>query len=186
MSPRAKLLALIALFVAPTLASFAIFYFAPPSGSGNYGTLIVPLVTLPKPVPPRLDATPPAAPAPIEGKWWLLTRDDGSCAQACRDKLHLMRQAHTLLGRDQDRVARIVLADAPPTDEVRRDYAGTVWLDAKRSSWAAQLPAGEHGAYERLYLVDPLGNAFIFYGANPDPALFLKDLKRVLKASQIG
>jgi hypothetical protein len=39
---------------------------------------------------------------------------------------------------------------------------------------------------ERIYLVDPLGNLMMRFPRDPDPKLMMKDLSRLLKASQIG
>ena len=38
----------------------------------------------------------------------------------------------------------------------------------------------------KIYLVDPLGNLFMYYADTTDPMNVLKDLKRVLEVSQIG
>ena len=38
----------------------------------------------------------------------------------------------------------------------------------------------------KIYLVDPLGNGFMYYSATVNPLDILKDLKQVLKVSQIG
>ena len=41
-------------------------------------------------------------------------------------------------------------------------------------------------AEEHIYLIDPLGNLMMRFPSNPDPKLMIKDLTRLLKASQIG
>lgn len=41
-------------------------------------------------------------------------------------------------------------------------------------------------AVNKIYLVDPLGNAFMYYSADANPMDILNDLKRVLEVSQIG
>jgi cytochrome oxidase Cu insertion factor (SCO1/SenC/PrrC family) len=190
LSPRAKLLALMAIFILPTVASFVVFHFFPPSDTGNYGRLIVPVIALPAVEHRRLDPSSQAAVDALRGKWLVVTFDRAACEAGCRQKLVLMRQTRLMLGREQDRVVRVVLADsneAPPA-EVVREFSGTVWIGARDSPWAAALPKGAADPHDRIYLVDPLGNAFMVYddAARLEPAKFLKDLKRVLKASQIG
>ncbi|MBL8520586.1 MAG: hypothetical protein JNK75_07915 [Betaproteobacteria bacterium] len=188
MSPKTKLAALLALFILPTLASFAVFYWFPPASSANYGTLIVPALPLPKEAWARIDGQPGEPATALAGRWLLVTRVSGPCAEACRARLHAMKQARLILGREQDRVVRVVLAEdgAPPAADVVQAFAGTVWIDARSSAWKTMLPGGGDANVDRIYGVDPLRNAFIYYGADADIQRLAKDLKKVLKASQIG
>jgi hypothetical protein len=39
---------------------------------------------------------------------------------------------------------------------------------------------------DHIYLVDPLGNLMLRFPRDPEPRLMIKDLARLLKASQIG
>lgn len=190
MTQRTKLLLLAALFIVPTIASFIAFYFFPPGKTTNYGTLISPVVALPQVPLVKLDAgTEPIIPG-LRGKWLMVTRDSGLCEAACQKKLYAMRQARLILGREQDRVLRIVLVDdeVPPSAQLQNTYEGTIWISAKSLSWLAALPAEPHEGSGRsaIYLVDTLGNIFMRYTADPDIKRFSNDLQRVLKASQIG
>jgi hypothetical protein len=190
MTQRTKLLLLIALFTVPTIASFTAFYFFPPSKTTNYGTLISPVFNLPQVPLVRLDAGRAPVTAGLRGKWLIVTRDSGLCEAACQTKLFAMRQARLILGRDQDRVSRIVLVDddVTPSAQLQNSYDGTIWISAKSHSWMAGLPVGDsdRSGRESIYAVDPLGNVFMRYGADPDIKRLSIDLQRVLKASQIG
>jgi hypothetical protein len=188
MSPKAKLAALLALFIVPTLLSFVVFYVFPPEKTSNYGTLIAPVIALPAEKMRRLDGGGSDAGDALRGKWLLVTRVAGGCAEQCLARLHAMKQARLILGREQNRVVRVVLIedDAPPPPALVQEFTGTVWVGAKSSAWKDKLPAGAGGAQERIYAIDPLGNAFMFYGANPDIKRLARDLKQVLRASQIG
>lgn len=188
MSSKAKLAALLALFVVPTLASFVAFYFFPPPKSNNYGTLISPVVALPQEKFARIDGVTVDAADVLKGKWLLVMRTQGACEETCKQRLLAMKQARLILGRDQDRVVRVVISEdgrAPDADTLQA-FAGTVWLDAKSSAWKDKLPSEATAPHERIYGVDPLNNAFIFYGSNPDIKYMARDLRQVLKASQIG
>ncbi len=190
MTPRAKFLALIGVFLIPTLASFVAFYFFPPSKTTNYGTLISPVVALPKFTLARIDAGKQAMDPALRGKWLMVTRDSGECAAACQKKLYAMRQARLILGREQDRVLRVVLVDddTRPSDALLEKYEGTVWISAKSSPWLAALPAlkEDTSGRESIYAIDTMGNIFMRYSADPDIKRLATDLQRVLKASQIG
>ena len=102
-----------------------------------------------------------------------------------------MRQSRLIVGREMDRIVRVVLMedDVKPSAELVRRYQGTAWINAKSLPWLSKLPVpskdtSQGRAY--LYAVDPLGNVFMRYGADADTKLVAKDLQRVLKASQIG
>lgn len=194
MSSRTKFVLIFMLFSIPFVASTLTFVFWKPIATANYGELISPVVALPEARFARVDGVTDArdnVEKALRGKWLLVTRDSGACEAACRKKLYAMRQARLILGREQDRVVRVVLVDddAAPNAELVRDYAGTVWLNAKESDWLARLPVAQSSAANgrgHIYGVDTLGNAFIRYDAEPDIRKLTSDFLRVLKASQIG
>ncbi len=190
MTQRTKLLLLLGLFMVPTIASFVVFYFFPPDKTTNYGTLISPIAVLPNTKLTRLDSgTEPIAPG-LRGKWLMITRDSGLCETACQKKLYAMRQARLILGREQDRVLRIVLVDddVVPAMQLQNEFSGTIWISAKSPAWLATLPAApdDRSGRSAIYAADTLGNIFMRYSADPDIKRFSHDLLRVLKASQIG
>ena len=194
MSPRTKLALLVTVFVLPTLASFAAFYLFPPTKTNNYGKLISPVINLPQlplGVMDGTDAARGASEQGLRGKWLIVTRDSGACEASCEKKLFAMRQSRLIVGREQDRIVRVVLVDddTKPTDELIKRYQGTAWVSAKSSSWLSKFPVPQDDSSSGrafFYAVDPLGNIFMQYGADDDVKLIAKDLQQVLKASQIG
>jgi hypothetical protein len=190
MTQRTKFLLLVALFILPTIASFIAFYFFPPGKTTNYGTLISPVVVLSQVPLVRLDAGKEPIDPGLRGKWLLLTRDSGLCEAACQKKLYVMRQGRLILGREQERVLRVVLVDddVPPSAALQAAYEGTIWISAKSLPWLAALPVATNDDTGRnsIYAVDTLGNIFMRYPVDPDIKKFSNDLQRVLKASQIG
>ena len=194
MSQRTKLAFLIALFALPTLASFVAFYWFPPTKTNNYGKLISPVINLPQlslSIVDGTDAPQNAAEQGLRGKWLIVTRDGGACEVTCEQKLFAMRQSRLIVGRERDRIVRVVLLDddTKPSDELVKRYQGTAWVSAKSSSWLLKFPApSEDSSNGRafFYAVDPLGNIYMRYNADGDVKLIAKDLQQVLKASQIG
>ena len=194
MSPRTKLALMLALFALPTLASFTAFYLLPPTKTSNYGQLISPVVNLPQ-LPLTIvdggDAPKSAVEQGLRGKWLIVTRAGGACDAVCEQKLLVMRQSRLIVGRELDRVVRVVLIDDDemPSESLMQRYQGTVWIKAKSLSWLARLPLPSQGDTSNraaIYAVDPLGNIFMRYAPDADAKLIAKDLQRVLKASQIG
>jgi hypothetical protein len=178
---RRTLLLIGAIAVAPILASYTIYYLFPRATFTNYGTLL-PTAPAPEVAGQRLDGTPFRL-ADLRGRWVLVVAGDGACDAACRRMLYATRQARTMQGREQDRIARawLVTGDVPPDPDVLADHPGLVVARVPGAGIAA-LPRGA-GA---IYLVDPLGNLVLHYPDDPDIKGLAKDLGRVLKASGIG
>ena len=160
---RAALIA--ALFLVPIAVSFAVYHFARPAPTANYGELLLP---------------PAPAPAPLSGlrgRWVLIASDSGACDPACRQKLYAMRQVRLALGRNATRVARVLVVD---DDHGLDADAAESGLDVARLS----ARPGFDRAY--IYLADPHGNVMMRWPSNPDLRRMYQDLERLLKASQIG
>ncbi len=181
---------LLAVCIAPVIASYTAYYLLPPSGRTNYGTLVEPQRPLPVLSLQRLDGT--AAPATgLRGSWLMLMVDGGACDEACAKKLWQMRQVRLTAGKDADRVQRIwlIVDEAPLATAVMREYDGTMLLRARADEVAAFLPlpvdAGATLA-DHIWLIDPLGNLMMRWPKDADPNRMKKDLVKLLKASKIG
>ena len=205
MSPRSKFILIFLMFSVPFVGSTLVFIFWKPTATNNYGELLSPVTTLPETKLNFInmgEADKDVAGHALRGKWLMLTRDSGHCEVACRKKLYAMRQARLILGRELDRVLRVVLVDdgVMPSDELQKEFAGTVWISANEAPWLVLLPKSKsesvnssvsasgkanHGR-DQIFGVDTIGNIFIRYSADPDIKRMSGDFQRVLKASQIG
>src|SRR5215510_3309933 len=124
---RAALWLVVALAVAPVVASYLLYYFWPPSRTVNYGELIEPR-PLPD-VPLALADGSPFRLSQLKGKWILVSVDSGRCDAGCDRKLLFMRQLRLTQGKEMERVERVWLIadDAALRAEAVAAYAGT-WL----------------------------------------------------------
>jgi cytochrome oxidase Cu insertion factor (SCO1/SenC/PrrC family) len=182
-SPRTKLVAIMALFVLPIVASTLTYWFFRPTATGNYGELLAP-----EPITEARFQRPDGAAfafAELRGKWIVIASDSGACAPACRDKLTLLRQVRLMLGRNAGRVVRVFVADdSHPVDVASMsDFAGTVIVSPPVGM---VLPLAAVNDRAHVYLVDPLGNVMMRFPSAAEPRRMMKDLERLLKASQIG
>ena len=166
------------------MASLAVYHFARPEPTANYGELLLPPATI------TAQAFSDAVGArftftQLEGKWILVVSDSGECTAACAAKLATLRQVRLALGREALRVERVFVVDdgRRPEAEALKEFAGT--LVAVNAS-GAPLPPGVGNDRTHIYLVDPRGNVMMRWPAGADLARMLGDLKRLLKASQIG
>jgi cytochrome oxidase Cu insertion factor (SCO1/SenC/PrrC family) len=187
-APRKTLSSLwliVALTTAPVVASYLAYYFWRPAHTVNYGDLIGP-GRLPDPALTQLDGTPFRF-SQLKGKWALVSLDSGRCAVHCDEKLLYMRQLRLTQGKDQDRIERVwlVVDDAVPPAGLVARYPGT-WVVRSADAGLLRLFPGKGLATDHIYLVDPLGNVMLRFPRDPEPRLMIKDLSRLLKASQIG
>lgn len=184
LTSRAKLLLIFAIFAAPIVASFATWRFLRPEPTGNHGELLLP----PRAFPDH-EMVRPGAPGfrfeSLRGQWVLAASDSAACPEACVAKLTAMRQVRLALGRDAGRVARLFVADdvAPLSPAAFTPFEGTVVVRVPRG---LVLPPGPANDRAHIYLADPHGNVMMRWPAGSEPKAMLQDLKRLLKASQIG
>lgn len=181
---RMKLVVIMALFAAPIVASWLAYQFLRPGATANYGALLTP----PAPVTTAQFLRVGGGNfsfGELRGKWILIASDSGACPKACVDKLTLMRQLRLMLGRNAGRVARVLVADdtRPVAPEAIAAFEGTVVITPPTGLGQSLAPTNDRAHF---YLVDPLGNVMMRFPADADPRRMLKDLERLLKASQIG
>ena len=131
--------------------------------------------------------------ADIKDQWTLLYFRSGECDDICQKTLFDSRQVRISLGREMNRVRRLIVTDTPLTDELSELHLHLLSTGVDSDSAGLKAQVREHvGAEvcdadsEQFYLVDPLGNLMMRFPSELPQKLFLKDLKVLLKASRIG
>lgn len=126
----------------------------------------------------------------LQGRWTLVQLAAPDCDLNCQAALFKARQARLSLGRDQDRVQRLLVL---PSRQAARAWAPLLAQNAQltvATGTADELATLRvvvgAGAPETLFLVDPLGNVMMRYDGQATTKGILKDLKRLLKVSHIG
>lgn len=187
---------LVALFFAPLLLSFLLYYGGidwRPTGRTHQGDLIdparpLPQVTLPTPAGDALSLES------LRGKWALVYIGDGRCDARCREALALIRQSRLALGDDMKRVNRLFLStgECCDLDYLQAEHIGLLVAQVDNAEGErllaefpryAQQPVATAG---RIYIVDPLGNLMMSYAPDAPPKGLLKDMEKLLKLSHIG
>ncbi|WOG28015.1 hypothetical protein [Endozoicomonas sp. 8E] len=130
----------------------------------------------------------------LEGHWGILVFGDESCSdQACQETLYQTRQAHLALGRDSDRVVRLFISSSSNPElnkPLLSEHPDLIWLGSRKESVLNAL--GKNPGEKRewptngFYIVDPLGNIMMKYQPGQYGGDLLKDLRKLLKASNIG
>ena len=128
-------------------------------------------------------------------QWILLVVANGSCSAACEDNILKIRQLRFMQNQNMLRI-RTVFLHTQLLPEVAADLAAKYSpIEAFRvdfneyDEWTRILRienAPIQAQQDRFYIIDPAGNLVMSYPAGADPSLIKKDIKRLLKTSQIG
>ena len=170
---------------APIIASYTLYFFGVrPGATVNYGELLQ--------VKPLAGTALNQADQTIfrirqlRGKWVMAMVDSGKCDEQCQKKLYYMRQVRLTQHEEKDRVERLWLIDdgEVPAPEIVKDFEGVLLINAKDSDLLSEIPAAV-SSRDHIYLIDPIGNLMMRFPENPDPAQMAKDIKRLLKVSQL-
>ena len=166
-----------------------------PTVSVAHGNLVTPARPLPSLTLKTLDGSPFRLDQ-LRGRWTLFYVDAPLCDEICQVNLYNTRQIRLAVGEDTHRVQRVmVLTDTEQTEELEqllRVHPDLIVVTADTPSLAALLShfriVDEDAVrtLQRVYILDPIGNLMMYYERDADAKGILKDLERLLKASQIG
>jgi len=184
---RASLLLVFALFAAPVVLAWLLFFVFPdwvPTSTVNNGTLIKPVRPLPAFALTTVSGDSVDA-GFLQGKWTFIYLHQGACDRDCVEQLYKVRQVRLTQGKNIDRLQRLMLWDAAGVDEAARNqlqqhFPGQVIVPVFNVDGKPPLVA------ERIYLVDPVGNLMMMYAPGDEPRGMVKDLERLLKYSGLG
>jgi hypothetical protein len=182
--------AMFAIFALPVAAGW-VLHLNPellPAARGNRGELIEP----PRPWPndlalARLDGSRFDIGA-LAGRWTLVTVTHGPCESSCRAKAGELRQIRLAMGEGGLAVERLLVlaGDAGPSTETIGALAGTevIRADSAALRGLSAFFGPDEDIWDRVYVVDPLGNLMMRYAVLAPPKDVLKDMERLLKASR--
>lgn len=186
---RFQLIMILVVFVAPIAGAF----FYTPKSFNNYGDIYTPVRPVDNLLMQGLDGT--VEMDSLRRTWIFLVTANTQCDDACEANLLKIRQLRFMQNNDMLRIRTLFLHTKLPA-EVAID------LSAKYSpieSYSTSLQAfdewtrilrlenaPDEAQQNRFYIIDPAGNLMMSYPATADPNLIKKDIKRLLKASQIG
>lgn len=185
LTPRSKFLLMVGVFLVPVVAAYLAYFGWRPAGHSNYGELFK-AAPLQQTHGSTLDGKPFDLDA-LQGKWVMVHVGPARCDADCAQQLYLMRQTRIAQGKGQSRIERlwVVTDTASPDQTLLQEHPGLqVWRPESRA-FIEQFPA-RHNRADHIYLVDPIGNLMLRFPKNPDAKGMMKDLKLLLKASQVG
>ncbi len=160
-------------------------------GTSN-GELVIPIITTERSEMTGFDEFSSKNIKELMGRWLLVNViPNQDCNVLCVDAIHKTKQLRLMLNKDLTRVRRIVLLfkDSDPELAKRWWQEDTRLLHLKPTqSLIKKLETIRKGrvAEGMLFLIDPLGNIMMQYEPEFDPYKVKRDLKKLLRISQIG
>ena len=181
------LLGIFALFLGPVLLVILMrssWWQYQPDGLKNHGYLVQPPVYLP------LDQT-----QNTENKWLILYVLEQPCEQQCINEVTALRQIHRAAGRHGEHLAIVLLGQTQLEQTLRSRLESiypefNIMTDSANSALTtlatvnAGLPGDIAGSNNiHTYILDPMLNVILAYGADANPNDLHRDLTRLLKWS---
>ena len=114
-----------------------------------------------------------------------------SCDDACNQALYNMRQINIAVGKNANRVRRLVVHLENPDEAFQallsKEYpdARHVYADNKAVETALHDVGADFNANE-IYIMDPLGNVMLRFTQDQPYKDLMHDLNKLFKVSQIG
>jgi hypothetical protein len=184
---RLQLMLVATLFMGPLVVAMVLYYGDfewRPVGFSNHGALLSPITNVVEPLSNQDTAEK------LSEHWSLLfaSHDDCGPDTACREGLYKMRQVRLMLGKNMDRVQRVLLpgSQPPAADYLAAEQLGLVILDDDELIAALRTHLPNDMAEGGFFLVDPIGNLVMYFEPDLNPRHMLGDLKRLLSLSHIG
>jgi len=186
---RVQMVLVFIVFAAPVAGAF----FYKPTSFNNYGDLYRPA----RPVE-NLEMQGQEGPVELDSfrrQWVLLVKADGECGKACEDNILKIRQLRFMQNNNMTRIRTVFihtgLSEAVASDlDAKYSPIETYAVEkSKFDDWAQILKLDDapiEAEKDRFYIIDPAGNLMMSYPATADPGAIQKDIKRLLKTSQIG
>ena len=177
MASRKRFVALLLIAFVPMFIAYAAFFHFPnwaPTGTTNHGEL----------VSPSLDGVTISSELADFDTWVLIQPVDDLCGDECRKMLYLSRQVITGLGKDANRVQRVVLISTETPDLVK--HLNGEHPDVKVVFGVTTVKPVVANDGPVLLLMDPNHNVMMLYSLEKAGKPMLRDLKHLLKISNIG
>jgi len=186
---RVQLILVLFVFAAPIAGAFLY----KPKAFSNYGDIYTPV----RPVD-NLLMTGKGGEVELDSmrrQWILLVTANGTCDSACEENILKVRQLRFMQNNNMVRIRTVFLhinLPAAISDDLAAKYSPIESYSAQADDYEKWIPVLElenapvEAQRNRVYIIDPAGNLMMSYPAAAEPKQIQKDLKRLLKTSQIG
>jgi cytochrome oxidase Cu insertion factor (SCO1/SenC/PrrC family) len=180
-------------FIAPVVLAYIIFFFVDVKSFVNHGEILDPIVHISS--FKLTDEDNKVIPqAELTYKWRLISFLGKDCDQVCESRLYDTRQIHTLLGKNQHRLSRMFIHLEPAGEAliklIEETHENVIHVNgdvnAIKEALGLNIRNDASITNNEVYIMDPMGNVMMRFTQEQPNKEFMFDLKKLLKASQIG
>ena len=182
---RLILLGVALIFIIPILVSWYLVFFTDfkmGDGGTQKGEIISPVISLGELEVYDIKNDDVSS---IKDKWTLVFFVESECNQICEDKLDEVRQIRLALGKDRDKVDRLLVSRKIQSWETFSDsFNGQKYIDPKSKNYAELVKKfNEYPNFDLqgTYLIDPFGFLMMKYKLDANPMGTIKDIERLIK-----
>jgi len=182
---RLILLGVALVFIIPILVSWYLVFFSDfkkGDGGTQKGELISPVIPLGEPEVFNLKSKTIES---INGKWTLLFFVENECNQLCENKLYQLRQIRLALGKDRDKVDRLLVSkNKQQWSQYTNSFNGQKYIDPTSRDYNRLIKKFNDYAgldLKATYLIDPYGFLMMKYPQDDNPMGTIKDIERLIK-----
>ncbi len=179
-------------FVAPVVAAYALFFLGitPPAFS-NKGELLDPIIDVGSFALTDDNDELIGRDEITNHKWHMIYFSGASCDDACNQVLYNMRQINIAVGKNANRLRRLLIHLEKPSIEFQalivKEYPEAKHANANSETVEAALQqVGPEFRSNEVYIMDPLGNIMLRFTQDQPYKDMLHDLNKMFKVSQIG
>ncbi|MDH5516323.1 MAG: SCO family protein [Gammaproteobacteria bacterium] len=183
---------LIFTFVAPIGAAYWLFTAGGTENTVNRGEFVRPGVQLLDMKLKSLDGTD-ATEKQLYGHWHLMYFMNANCDKQCEEKIYTIRQIKTSLHKESPRFVNLLIhfdenINAEFKKKIESHYSNFDRYIGKKEVFNEALEYADNEMIEKniIFIVDPIGNVILKYSNDKTAKDIISDIKRLLKASQIG
>ena len=120
----------------------------------------------------------------FNGRWTLVYYLKDNCLDDCLKNIYLLRQIHAALGKDMNRLQRVLISKSEFDNDISESYPGLTIIKNKPDKLSGLI--NSISSKTSILLVDPLGNVILRYDDQFEGKKLLKDIKKLFKLSRIG
>ena len=117
--------------------------------------------------------------------WILAFLINEKCDESCQEKLYQIRQIRLAIGKDKDKLERLVIANANlDWGTYKKEYPGQKYIDASMinfDSIVSVFKINPELKADSIYLIDPYGNLMMQYKNGTEPTGIIKDIERLIR-----
>lgn len=180
-------------FVSPVVLAYLIFFFVDVTSFTNRGEILDPIVHISS-FELKDEKSEIISDEKLTYKWRLISFLSKDCDAQCETRLYDTRQIHSSLSKHRHRVFRMFVHLEPMGESLSKLVAEThenvIHVSGDRETILKALGKNIRDdvgiTNNETYIMDPMGNVMMRFTVDQPNKDFLYDLRKLLKASQIG